>query len=246
MSDTFTWSMTAIPHADSIGALREEIISAHSNGGQLPVGLILDLIPVNTPNAQEAMERGAFAFSGDTFSNAGTAMRVEIFDPVLDTYFMDIPETWSGTIKVVDDLVTLVFNVPLAIEIPRLAAIGVSRSKFQSLERMSCDKVRLLSELRDAVNGNQTIFDVRLSDDAGPAALGLKGRLTGMASDPCKPDPSDPNWYVYERGQGLCIVHYGEVVYGGEMAYTYRFGPATYDSCVQFAGKNCPLSHGKP
>ncbi|MDO8770866.1 MAG: hypothetical protein Q7K57_19590 [Burkholderiaceae bacterium] len=246
MSDTFTWSMSAIPHADSIGALRQDIQEAYLGDGKLAVGLVLDLLPINTPNAQEAIERGAFIFEKDRFSNSGDALRIEIFDPVLDTYFLEIPELWAGGVSVNGDLVSLVFDTPLGLEIPKLAALGVGRSKFQTLERMSCDRARLLSELVDTVNGNRTNLDVRLSLNAGPTALGLTGRLIGMSSDPCKPNESDPNWYVYGRinSPDMCIIHYGEVVYGGQMAYVRRFGPSTYDSCAAFARANCGLSHG--
>ena len=246
MSDTFTWSMSAIPHADSIGALRQEIKDAHLSDGKLAVGLILDLLPLNTPNAQDAIERGAFGFEKGRFSNSGDALRVEIFDPVLDTYYLDIPDVWAGTVTTTGDLVSLVFDTPVGLEIPKLAALGVGRSKFQKLERMSCDKERLVSVLVDTVNGNLTNLDVRLSQTAGPAALGITGRLIGMSSDPCKPDANDPNWYVYGRinAPGMCIIHYSEVVYGGEMAYVYEFGPSTYDRCADFARANCGLSHG--
>lgn len=246
MSDTFTWSMSALPHSDSINALRVEILEATLSDGRIPVGLVLDLLPVNTPNAQDAIERGAFEFKNEHFSNTGEALRIEIFDPVLDAYYLDIPETWSGVAATNGDFVNLIFDTPLDLEIPKLAALGVGRSKFQKLEGMSCNKDHLISQLVDTVNGNRTNLNVVLSLNAAPAALGLSGRLIGMSSNPCREDPNDPNWYVYGRinAPSMCIVHYGEVVYGGQLAYIRRFGPATYDRATEFARLNCGLSHG--
>lgn len=245
MSDTFTWSMSAIEQASAISALRKEIALAHNEEGKLPIGLILDLLPLNTPNAQEVMERGAFAFLGNTFVNKGDAVRIEIFDPVLDTYFLDAPDVWQGTVATSGDRIEINFQEPLALEMPKLAQLGVGRSKFQLVDKISCDPDRLVTELSDTVNGNVTILDVRLRIDASPLMVGLSGKIIGMASSDCPVgDLGSKNWYVYSRrGQdGMCVLHEGETIYGGSVAYDKVFGPATYDECSRYANEHCSLS----
>lgn len=207
----------------------------------------MDLLPINTPNAQELMEREAFEFGTSTFQSKGDELRVEIFDPVLDTYYMDVPAVWKGTVVTANDSVELAFDPPLALEMPKLAALGVGRSKFQLLVGIKADRERLVSTLRDTVNENLTIIDVTLRADAPPLDAGITGRIIGMAGDPCGGIGGglyDTDWYVLERvGQaGMCIIHKGRIVYGGQIAYNERYGPSDYKDCERFARQNCPLS----
>ena len=246
MSDTFTWSMSAIPHASSINALRHDIIDAFRASGKLPIGLVLDLLPINTPNAQELIERGSFQFDSNSFSSEGDSSHIEIFDPVLDTYYLDIQEKWAGTIQVTNDTVELTFEPPLDLELPKLAQLGIGRSKFQRLVKMTGDSNRVVSELEDSVNKSKTLLDVHLKDEVPALAAGLQGKLIGMLSSECTVSGGGgtDNWYVYERRnqQGMCVVHEGEYIYGGSIAYDKKFGPDSYDACKNYARANCPLS----
>jgi hypothetical protein len=244
-NDPFTWTMSAYPHKSEIDALRLEIREAHANGTPLPTGLLLDLVPLRAAQAQDLAERAPFAFTGDHFESAGDALRAEIYDPVLDVYYLSVPDVWSGTVTITGEAVTIVFDTPIQLEIPRLAALGVSRSKFQKLTKINGDSQRIMSQLVDDANGSITIIDVHLLPDAPPLVAGLTGRIVAMASSPC-PGMAQDDWNVYERknSHGFCVVHEGDYIYGGGQAYDRVFGPDTKDKCEDYARQHCPLSHG--
>lgn len=242
MSDTFTWSMTAFPHAGSVRALRMEIAVAHATEDKLPVGLILDLLPLSTPNIQEGNERGSFSFKANKFENNGEPIHMEFFDPVLDTYYLDIPASWTGEIVVAADSssIEITFIPALEMELPKLAELGVGRSKFQLVEKLTADDFRTVTHLKDTVNGNMSVLDVQLKESAVPLELGITGRIVGLSTSGCPgEDPDDPNWYVYEKN-GLCFVHKGSIIYGAN-GYSYRYGPARLGDCNAYADRNCNL-----
>lgn len=237
--------MTAYPHKSAADALRFEISEAHAQGASVTTGLILDLLPLSTAQAQELAERDPFQFTGDKFESSGDELRTEIYDPVLDVYYLSVPSVWSGSVIISAGTVEILFDTPLQLELPRLASLGVSRSKFQKLIKITGDPERVVSELVDDANGATTILDVHLVPTAVPLARGLTGKLLAMASSPC-PTSSEANWNVYERrnSHGVCVVHEGDYIYGGGQAYDKVFGPDTKEACDEYARANCKLSHG--
>ncbi len=245
-NDTFTWTMTAFPHKSAIDALRLEIREARANGSAVPTGLILDLIPLSSAQAQQLAERAPFQFSGDKFESVGDALRSEIYDPVLDVYYVSVPEVWNGSVTTnAEGSVEIVFETPIQLELPRLASLGISRSKFQRLTKVTGSPDRVVSELIDETNGATTLLDVHLTPTAEPLAHGFTGKMLARASSPCE-GGDEANWNVYERrnSAGMCVVHEGDYIYGGEVAYDRKFGPDTKEACEQYARNNCPLSHG--
>lgn len=248
--DVFVWPMSAEANKGAVDMLRDEIISAHQAQPQrpVPISLVFALLPVTAEDTQPAIARGNFIFNGDRWENrANDPLEVAFNDPVLKEYSITFPAVFAGTIEVVGPRVKLVFEPPIEIEIPRLAELGVDRSKFQQLVSVDTSPEQSLSILKEA-SGEQreTWIQVRLARNsalAPGAFLEVSGvRLMDFSSggNPCGGDPNDPNWYVYERNTDhLCFVHYGTVIEGGQLAYTYRFGPATYDACNSWSNTHC-------
>lgn len=260
MSDVFSWYMSAAPHRASVEAVRNEIVDSHAASRPLPVGLILDLLPLKTDQGAEIAARGMFEWDGDQFSNqAAEDLFVEFEDPVLKTFSITIPAEWSGTLSLSGDELTLTFEAPLTITIPELANQGVNRSALQNVSLIRLDPSASNTRFVDALEVTRITWIVASLDPAVSfmSAAALESFTSGedevtettrslryyrmfSTSNNCgEGDPDNPNWYVYERNGGMCVVHYGEIIYGGELAYRYRFGPATKDKCDRYAQDHC-------
>lgn len=249
--DIFIWPMSAETSKPSVDMLREEIIAAHQAQPQkpVPISLLFAFLPVESDEKDAAIARGNFVFSGDRWENrADEPLEVVFSDPVMKEYTIEFPAIFAGSVEVTGDKVNIVLDPPLAMEVPRLAELGVDRSKFQKLIRIDAAPDQSLTILREADGAKrETWIQVRLIADAGVAAkafLEVSGvqLMASSGDDSCGKDKDDPNWYVYQRrSDHLCFTHHGTIITGGQVAYDKRYGPATYDACIEWENKYCQI-----
>ncbi len=259
MADIFSWYMSAALHRDSVEALRREILESYQNQSPLPVGLILQLLPLQTPNEEEISMRGSFEWQGETFTNGASAETwVEFSDPVLGNFSSTIPPTWRGTIDVRDGEITLNFIDALKVSIPEIANQGINRSIQQRFDQAVLTAAFSRSRFVDVSDENKISLIVATLDPTvdlkSGQALGVENeahiadsardlefyRAISTGSSCGGGDPDEPNWYVYRRvNDGLCIIHYGRINVGGVVAYVYEYGPDTKAACDRFWRDNC-------
>lgn len=244
--DVFHWKMSAAAHKSAVDSLRGDIIHSHANGTPLPIQLIADLLPLESDQLEEAAKRGNFKWTGSKFSNeAPDELWMELEDPVMQTFTATIPAVWSGEVKVAGKELTIRFDTPIELEIPRLATLGVGRSQFQSLTSIVIDSELSLSVFEE-VNAptRQTWVEAKLSAGSNDMQFDqaeLEVYAKFEPGDGCGfGDPEDPNWYVYSRVRdGICVVHYGTIIAGGSIAYEYRYGPGTKAQADAYFNQHC-------
>ena len=243
--DVFRWQMTAYQDKPSVDSLRLDIIEAYTKQQAFPVELILALLPLQTAQTADAAARGSFTFSGSKFANVvDDETWIEFEDPVLKTFSATVPAEWTGSVTVTGNDLRVEFDRPIELDIPRLAELGVDRSRFQQYQAAEVSPSLAISYLRESIGeGRETWVEVELEPTAlvtRSAALEIQSSSVFRASNNCDTsNPNDPNWYVYQRQGGLCIVHHGTIVVGGQVAYVYKFGPATQAQCSAWADANC-------
>ena len=260
--DIYQWIMSAKSHEDSIRVFRQEVIESHTNQTPFPISLIFDLLPLQTNHAKDAIARGSFKINQDEFSNhVNDDLWMEFFDPVIEEYYVTIPASLEGTIKIKDDIVTIIFNVPLELEIPRISRLGIDRSAYQVLTSIQVSSVATISKFADVNDSdketwilaefgvtqktNLALFDLHFVDDktehSGERLVNpLLSLVDNENRSGCGPDPDDPGWYVHKRrSDNLCIVHYGTMIYGGSISYIIVYGPNTRTNCQDWVNINC-------
>lgn len=259
--EIYTWRMSASMHAPSIRSLAEEIIEANTSQTPLPVEVILDLLPLQTNQDQRIRERGEFVVTGNHFENiADSELFVEFYDPVIEDFNLTLPEVWKGKVLVSGDEVDIVFENPLEINIPKISEIGVDRSSFQLLVSLHVTKSAAVSKyLDDTDSDKETWVVAELSEldddeDESPALIPEDGvavtqafsssevnpmfAMASGSSGSCGGGDSDPDWYVYRKNGGLCLVHKGIIV-GGSLHYTEIYGPDFKTNCDKYLLTAC-------
>src|SRR5689334_21169665 len=101
MADVFVWNKSGTQHSDPVNALREEIIRAHASSSDFPIALIFTLLPVISPQTQDASDRGSLTISGDSFENTATyPLTMDFDDPTMGAFYATIPAVAKGTVTV--------------------------------------------------------------------------------------------------------------------------------------------------
>jgi hypothetical protein len=257
-TDIYQWKMSARPHKDSIIALKKEIADAHSSQAQFPISLIVDLLPLQTNQSEEMISRGNFTITQDDFLNeADDELWMEFYDPVIEDFFATIPAFWKGTLKNENNIITILFDEPLELELPKVTQLGVDRSAYQLLKSIQVSTVAsiskfidsndedketwILAEFGDSEEVDLATFDLHaVGKDTESFGARMVNPLVAFADGEnesnCGSDPNEPVWYVYKRGQ-LCIVHHGTMY--GSNGYTVVYGPDTKAACDNWVNNNC-------
>ena len=240
------WRMSAIEHRSVVRAFRQDIIKHVQSGTAFPVGEIVDLLPIQTDQADDLRARGDFVITGGQFVNAAAqSLDVTINDPAMGMYTLTIPKKWAGTATINGEEVTLKFDGGIKAEIPRLRDLGVRRSEFQTFVEIQCDAKLSTSRFVDTVDTNLvTLVEVTVgSATVSKRDYKTAGNLVVFDSSVqcASGDPGAQDWYVIVRkNDGLCFVHEGTVVEGGMVAYDTRFGPSTEAACDDYENQHCP------
>jgi hypothetical protein len=235
--DIFTWKMSAVEDKNSVDMLRTQVIRAFLGKKDFPVINIIQLLPLQTDQAGDIAGRGSFTFGNGKFSNiAADKLWVQFTDPVLKQFSVTIPAKWTGAISVTDQTLKITFDNPPLIQMPQLVTMGVGRSMYQTYLSLQVSPSSAVSLLQDSVNENkQTQIQVALQ--AGGAHI-RRASMTYLMltdfSDFCGGNPNDNNWYVFKGNDGLCVVHHGDVIEGGQLYYTKVFGPNSKAACDQY------------
>lgn len=259
--DIYVWSMSARPHKDSVSSLVLEIRESHANQTPLPVSIITSLLPLQSNEVEEMNARGDFVIEGDSFLNeASEELWVEFYDPVMEEFNTTLPESWSGKLIVSEDLLVIEFDTPLEIELPRIAAIGVDRSSYQKLTSIRVNQFSSVSTFEDSIDESKKTWIQAVLSDTEEDMLKMLGlnvftahadsfteteknplisNLMNENSSGCGGDANDPDWYVYRRRDGICIIHYGRIIQNAH-TYSYRFGPYIRSECVNYVNNSCP------
>lgn len=243
--DIFHWRMSAAQHKSAVDQLRREIILAHRHQTPLPVSLVVQLLPLRSEQLAEAAARGSFTFTDDTWSNeAMDELWMEFEDSVLQTFNTTIPRVWSGRVSINGEQLTIHFDSVLEIEIPRLSEMGVGRSSFQIMVSVDVDTDISLTILREVgQTGRDTWIEAKLNESTMRMYAAPKEVTRYSAfdtEDSCAQDENERDWYVYRRlSAGLCFVHKGTIILGGEVAYERLFGPGTKAEADAFERQNC-------
>ncbi|MBP9792882.1 MAG: hypothetical protein KBC56_02670 [Flavobacterium sp.] len=244
--EVFTWKMSAEQHKSSIYALRDEIVYHYEEQKPFSIVTLMSLLPLNTDNIELILSRGDIDINGNDFSNIGNELWIEFYDEVLGNYYATLPANWLGKLSINDEIIEIEFQDGILLEIPEIANLGVDRSSFQKLVKIKSTKNTTISVLIDNETDNKiTWIDAvleknTLTSDYYPDEKLKSLEIFDTSSNGCGNDPDDPNWYVYERiRDGICVVHYGQVITGGSIAYIYRYGPTTQRDCETYASQNC-------
>lgn len=238
----FKWKMNAEMHKSAVYALREEIIEHYNEQKEMSMALILDLLPLETNDIQTILDRGNIKFNGDEFTNIGDESLIEFHDQAMGDYYATIKEVWNGKIIIVDEQIEIEFNTPIELEIPQLTNLGVNRSAFQILKKITSSKETTISVLVDSVSENkETWIDAVLDNSKYNENEDFKEDLEnyllfdtseggcGNAGE----DPNEPNWYVIARQDGSsCFVKYGSELNPSYPRFLY--GPATKEACDNY------------
>lgn len=238
--DTFTWKMSAASDKNSVDALRNKIIQAYSGKHPFPLVNIIQLLPLQTDQAGDVAARGSFTFTDGRFSNISTDTTwIQFTDPVLKQFSSTIPAKWSGSISVSGDTLKIGFDDPPLIQMPQLVKMGVGRSMYQKYLSLSVSPTFAISMMQDTADNNK-LTEIQVSLTASHAVAAHIRRASAAYlmltdfSDLCGGDPNDNNWYVLKGNDGLCIVHHGTVVEGGQVYYVRVYGPASKADCDRF------------
>jgi len=170
---------------------------------------------------------------------------MEFDDPVLQTFNVTLPKVWQGSLSILGSELNVDFNPLLELEIPRLAQLGVGRSSFQKLASIRVNTQVSVTVLKESGAGfRETWIEAVLMDGqriAITAGEKVQKYTAFDSSSSCPPnDQNNANWYVYRRSRdGICVVHEGEMIIGGQIAYEYKFGPNTKDACDNYYNTNC-------
>lgn len=246
-TDVFHWTMDASMHIRQVALLRTEVATARSNQTPLAIRDVLVLVPLNTMQSEEAIQRGDLTFSGDQFENRDDQpLYMEFGDPVLETFSAEIPARWAGTVELDGDTVKVRFDPPIELEIPRLAEMGVNRSSFQALTRVTLSPSVSTSVLQEVGRPEkETWVEAILTENAlfemaADADVASYVKMFG-STNPCGSTEDEPNWYLVRRKRDrLCFVHDGKVITGGQVAYDVLYGPATKADCEEQEKILCP------
>ncbi|WP_339758112.1 hypothetical protein [uncultured Hoeflea sp.] len=246
MADVFQWVMSAANHKGMVNALAHDIRQAMADQTDLPIKAVFDLLPLEAANADEIIGKGGgkFKISGNQFENVSDDEVVaELYDPVLKEHVVSLPATFGGTLDDTDGMLTITFQPALSLEIAELADLGVQRSAFQWIVSIALTDEVSLTTLHDQTSENfHTWIEAELVDDR-TREMKISADVTDIATfksrDACAGDPSDPNWYVYQKRGGLCFPRHGRIAVGGSLHYTLLAGPATKDVCDQYISINC-------
>lgn len=258
--DVYHWRMSAADHRASVLSLVHEIKQAHASQQPMPVSLITDLLPLQTNDFDLINARGVFEFSGDEFINSADGeLWVEFYDPVLEEFSTSLPQEWKGHLAVTETSLSIIFFEPLEIEMPRLSSLGVNRSSFQNIVSIHVTDDASLTRMYDGLDQNkETWIQAELSTESEKDILDKFGfpnltdeteeysesrfnplinKMVKENSSECS-DPQDPNWYVYKRNDGICIVHLGRIL---QNAHTYHriAGPGTKEQMDSIYHARC-------
>lgn len=261
----YHWRMSAADHRTSVLSLVHEIKQAHASQQPMPVSLITDLLPLQSNDLDLINARGDFVFSGNEFVNdAEDELWVEFYDPVLEEFSTTLPMEWKGRLEVTDTSLSIIFFDPLEIEMPRLSTLGVDRSSFQNITSIHVTEDSSLTRMYDGVARNKETWiqaefsassEKDILDEFGFPQLTdeteeysesrfnpLVNKMIIENANRCS-DPDDPNWYLYRRDDGICIVHSGRILRNAHR-YQQIDGPGTkadMDSAfsVRCSGDSC-------
>ncbi|MFN3649291.1 MAG: hypothetical protein ACK47B_06885 [Armatimonadota bacterium] len=266
MADTFIWRMDGTAHKSSVDRLRQEIIHAHTSQTPLAISIILNALPVESPQSGAAVKRGAFKITGKQFENVGSKeLRMQFSDPALKDFTVTIPKRISGAIDSTTPALRISFDSLLLADIPRLAELGINRSRFQRVTGFELSAATSVTFLADDLNPDRlTWIDVALTDAAHRASTAATLMELAMmapqlarcpevgevmpvalrADDPCCGDEEEKIWYVGRRhgteGQRLCEIACHKFIVGGQVAYDNVWGPDTKKGCNDYEALNCP------
>jgi len=238
----FKWQMDATAHKGAVRSLRDEITEAHRLQTPLPISIIFSLLPVTSEQVEVAKARGAFEFSGDDFRNeADSALDMEFSDPVMHTFTVTIPEVIAGQVDISDTSLKISFSPTLDMDIPRLAELGVDRSRYQALRQIEVTAGASVTVLYERTGDQRETWIVAVLERGFiPQIRGLsEARSLSVlrSSDPCA-DLTGDDYYVFRRTGGLCFVNKGTIE-GGQLAYEQRYGPATQAECREWVNTHC-------
>lgn len=244
--EVFTWKMSAEQHRSSVYALRDEIVHHHKEQEPLSIVTLMSLLPLKTDNIELILSRGYIDIIGDKFTNIGNELWIEFYDEVIGNYYATLPAHWEGKISINEEIIEIEFPDGILLEIPEIANLGVDRSSFQKLVKIKSTKNTTISILTDNESEDKvTWIDAvlernTLTSDYYPDDKLKSLEIFDTSNNGCGSDPNEPNWYVYERiRDGICVVHYGQVIVGGSIAYMYKYGPGTQKDCETYAAQNC-------
>jgi hypothetical protein len=134
----------------------------------------------------------------------------------------------------------------------------MDRSMYQRVQSIRIDAEVAVTRLVDELNGNKiTLIAVHLvpgfrlllgpEESSSPDAQGTAGLRYSRAAfdlgDICDDiSGGDDNWYVYRRRRdGICVVHQGSTIEGGDLAWERFFGPGTKEEADR-AWSRCDAS----
>lgn len=238
--DIFTWKMSAATDKNAVDSLRTRIIQAYLGKHPFPLAIIMQLLPLQTDQAGDAARRGSFTFTNGKFSNiSDESLWIQFTDPVLKQFSATIPATWTGSISISGETLKISFDKPPLVQLPQLVQMGVGRSMYQNYLSLQVSPTMAISILQDTVNtAKETEIQVSLVSGGTVSAQLHRASMAYLTvtdvSGWCGGNPNDNNWYVLKGNDGLCIVHQGTVVEGGQIYYTVVYGPASKADCDKF------------
>jgi len=207
---------------------------------------VFDLLPLEATNEAEIIGKGdgKFNISGNQFENKSDDEVVsELYDPVIKDHVVSLPATFGGSLDDTDGVLTITFQPAISLEVTELANLGVQRSAFQWIVSIALTDEVSVTTLHDQTSEDlHTWIEAELVDDR-TREMKISADVTDIATfrsgSACAGDPDDPNWYVYQRNDGLCLTHHGRMAVGGSLAYRLKAGPAVKSVCETFISTNC-------
>ncbi|WP_417799198.1 hypothetical protein [Tenacibaculum sp.] len=209
MRNVFHWRMDASMHLDQVLACRKYIIESFEVSSSVSIEFLFQLMPLYYEDLSDVKERGDFELDNNNFQNSGDAFNMELSDPAIGSYFLDVPEVISGkyTKDNISEEFIIEFDSKLELEIPEITELGINRSSFQLLEKVISNLDGTTTILKDTIDSSKFIW-IEASLTKGSSNLMGKMGSEGIEKfssfdssniDCGNGDPNEPIWYAVQN-----------------------------------------------
>lgn len=213
------WVVDGSEHAAQLTALRKELVSTSVSQSAFSIARLFELIPLSSPQLEEALKREPIAFEGGRATNTGPSrLEMQFHDAALGRLTLIIPEELNAAYTVQADAeeIQFEFDEPFPeLHLPKITENGWNRSEYQSVDSISIEESHISYRLRDVVTPEKVL------------------RLTVQISE---------TFALKEGAKALFEVNLcGDVDGDGDEYIICRANSSR--ACIPFKGSSCPISY---
>src|SRR5689334_24414589 len=152
-SNIVTWQLDGTMHKVAVDRLRKELTDAIASNGSFRVGRLFELLPLVTPQQNDAAARGMITFQNGVATNiSNSPLTMTLNDPAMGQFTLKIPAVATAKVSNTNTNLTIEFTGAIfEMDIPNLANQGLDRSEYQTLFKIHVTERSSVTEVVDSL-----------------------------------------------------------------------------------------------